>query len=306
MLRFSLVFAASVLCFLPIAGAAPCCASKSVAPALITGDDRLQVTATSAWGTVIGDAPDSGMPVFRAQDDSEITRSLRIDAATIVSDRSQVAIGVPVLFKTVSRPGVKNSATGLGDVSLGAAYEAIPEWSYSAWRPKGFVFMQIVAPTGRSLHDSKEVGAVDAMGQGFWSPAVGAVFTKSWRSLDVYAMPEAHYSFPRTFGDSGATVSPGFGTSLALGFGYSPWGREVRAGARIQPSFNQAHLIEENGEASWAGSRTSWDVAVEMGYLASMNWSILASYVDQTLIGPAKNSTLSRTFSFGIQRRWER
>ena len=52
--------------------------------------------------------------------------------------------------------------------------------------------------------------------------------------------------------------------------------------------------------------RISWDAALEVGYLVAQDWSLTASYTDQTLIGPAVNTMLGRTFSVAVQHRWER
>jgi hypothetical protein len=52
------------------------------------------------------------------------------------------------------------------------------------------------------------------------------------------------------------------------------------------------------------------DTAIDANYLVAEEragtWTLFASYVDQTLLGPARNATLSRTVALGLQHRWNR
>ncbi|MBU6376775.1 MAG: hypothetical protein KGQ59_12310, partial [Bdellovibrionales bacterium] len=66
----SLKLAALVAFFFGISAspteAAPCCGGTSASPAWISGDDRVQAGFSISRSTVIGDAPETGLPVFRS------------------------------------------------------------------------------------------------------------------------------------------------------------------------------------------------------------------------------------------------
>lgn len=310
MFKFSLFLFTFSLFSISDAYAAPCCASSGAAPSIISGDDQTQFTLTTARSSVIGDAPDQGRAVFRSSDDSESSLTHRIDMAQVFFDRYQAGLSIPVVSREVNRPSTQAQATRLGDVRVTAAYEALPEWTYSPWKPKGHVFLQGSLPTGRSLYDSQEIGAVDATGRGFYALAGGVLLSKTKGAWDGFFIPEIHYGFPRSFdglnGNESIRVHPRFGMSFALGVGYSPRMGNLRVGVRLQPVFNQSKIVKTSSNSSETGTQSSWDSSLELSYLLNDHWSLLSSYTDQTLLGPAKNSTLSRTFAFGIQHRLAR
>ncbi len=169
---------------------AACCASGGAIPTMITGDEAALVSASAAQGLVIGDAPPSGRPVFRNRDHDELTRSTRIKGALVFGDRFQVGAGVSFQQHTVSRTFSHSRAYGVGDTQAMAAYEYLPEWTYSSWKPKGFVFGQVIAPTGRSVYEARERSAIDATGRGFWQAGLGNVFVKRWSSWDAFLLAD--------------------------------------------------------------------------------------------------------------------
>lgn len=302
---FFLLFLLSMKIF-----AAACCAGGSAAPALISGDDKAQITAGAFQSTVIGDAPDSGEAVFRNGDSSDVIQTYKIDGAFIFADRFQSGVSVPLLTHTIQSGSTNASSTDLGDIHLDVAYEFLPEWSYSPWKPKGYVYLQGTIPTGRSTYDAEEEGDVDALGKGFYALALGSLLVKRWTLWDVFTLPEIHYSFTRTFDQTTGEVlkvSPGFGGSLSLGAGVSPGGGATRIGLRVQPVYEQQKTITSSVTGtSTSGVQLTWDTSLEVSYLVDTDWSLLASYTDQTLLGPAINSTLNRTVALGLQHRWER
>ena len=292
----------------PSASAAPCCASSAAVPALIAGDQARQLGVSVSQGAVIGDAFDVGLPEFRADDSRDFTQTATFDAATLISDRWQVGAQLNVIHRTIDQGATRTESTGLGDVRLSTAYEAWPEFSFSKWTPRGYVFAQITAPTGRSINDSQTLSTVDARGQGFWQAGIGTLLMKRWSSWDIYVLPELHASPGRSFsGIIGQTdVSSFWGGSFALGTGYSPGAGALRFGFRLQPAFRSSRTSTSNDVISDVPNQIVWNTALEAGYLVSDDWMINAGYTDQTLLGPAYNSTLSRSISIGMQRRWSR
>ena len=131
---------------------------------------------------------------------------------------------------------------------------------------------------------------------------------KRWSSWDAYALPEIHASPGRTFSGvlGQTTVSSFWGGSFALGTGYSPGAGSLRFGFRLQPAFRSSRTSFNNDVSSDVPNQVVWNTALELAYLVSDELLVNAGYTDQTLLGPAYNSTLSRTFSVGMQRRWSR
>jgi hypothetical protein len=315
MLVATIAVGANVFLSAQSARAAPCCAGSSAIPAIITGDDRAQFSTSYAYGTVIGDAPADGLPVFRSASHSETTSVFRVDGAVLLSDRWQAGVGLPFFSRSLSRAGTEASANRMGDIEADVAYEVLPEWDYSAWKPRGHLFFGGAIPTGRSIYESELPGLVDATGKGFYRLQVGGILTKRWALWDASLVAELHRSLPRTFAATANSpdptrVDPGAGGSLSIAGGVSPGGGNFRIGLRVQPNWNSGKSVRVGDIRKDSGRTQTVDTAFEVTYLASEadggTWTVFGSYTDQTLLGPARNATLSRTVALGIQHRWDR
>jgi hypothetical protein len=309
-LRIARVAPVALLSFLAISQVgigAPCCGGASSIPTLMTGDDRAQFSAIVSQGSVVGDAPAHGVPVFRKDSDSEITQTVLLSGSYLISDLWQWGAGLPIVRRSRDTGGGQAAATGLGDVTTNVAFEFLPERSYSLWRPKGYVFFQMTLPTSPSVYDAHESYQVDARGRGFFALALGTAFIKTIDGFDLLASLEGHRSFSRTLENSDGSelrLSPGFGGSMILGGGYSPGGGAFRIGASVSPVYEDAIHSNEEVAGSEPESKLVWNTSLQLGYAIQDEWSTSLTYTDQTLIGPAKNVTLSRTVTFIAQKRW--
>lgn len=289
------------------AGAAPCCGGTANVPSLITGDDRSQISATLSTASVVADAPVGGGVAFRGENDREQAQTLRVDAALLLTDRVQAGVTVPVTRRARTRNNNPAEATGLGDVSASVGYEILPEWSYSAWRPKGLVFLTTTLPTGGSLYDATQMYRIDSRGRGFFALSLGTLLTKAWGDWDTSLLLEGHRALSRTINNElgSLVVSPGWGGSGMLSAGLSPGGGSIRLGASLAPSFEQGNTT--SGLVAGTGENiTLWTTAAQLSYLASTELSFSFIYSDQTLIRASDNSALNRSFAFLVQKRWER
>lgn len=295
----------------PSAFAAACCAGNSAAPSILSSDDAAQLSISAARGTVIGDAPAQGIPVFRNDGSSEVTTTYLLSGAMLLSDRWQAGAAIPLVNHTLQTPaGNTTGSTSLGDLRFTTAYEFLPEWTYSNWKPRGFVFAQLTLPTGVSIYESQIQGAVDAAGKGFTSASLGTLLVKRWAAWDAYALPELHYSFSRAFTPDfqAAEIQAGsnWGGSFALGVGLSPGAGDFRVGLRVQPIYESPRDVTSAAGLSVTSEQLSWNSTLEATYMAGVRWSINAAYTDQTLLGPAINTSLSRIFALALQHRWQR
>lgn len=273
----------------------------------------MQVSLGLALGNVVAHIGDDGVPQFGSSQNSDISQAYRLDVTALLSDRVQGGVSVPVITYQVSRSGLRESSTGLGDVKLSLGYEILPSWSYSSWKPQGFLFTALTLPTGRTYEGSQQKLATDVTGSGYYSWSVGALFLKKWVAWDVFLVPETHYSFSRNLEDAGGAyrLSPGFGGSMGLGFGISPGSGSLRLGLRIQPRVEQALKqsfpgLGEEGVARSGPMIATCDTGIDASYMMSSADSVSVSYTDQTLLGPALNSNLSRSLGINFQHRWER
>ncbi len=293
--------------------AAPCCGGGSALPSLITGDQAAQVGVSSSFGSVIGDAPVEGLPVFRPQNTADRTYTTTIDVAKLVSDSWQLGFSVPVVTRQVSEPGVRENFTGIGDARAVLGYEVLPELEYSEWKPRGFGFLSVTTPTGRSIHEAEKNLAVDSTGAGRFVVSLGASFQKKFATIDWVLIPEVHFSPTRQLtsrNQVNTRLGSQAGGSALFGLGASPevlgLGGSVRFGLRVQPVLDSGFTVAEDGIEAITSRKLVFNAGADLGYLINQDWSASLSYNDQTLLGPVSNTTLSRSLGLAIQKRFER
>lgn len=299
LLSFSLLFKASVL------RAASCCGGGGNFPSIITGDFKAQLSGSMGYATVVGDAKAQGY-YSRPESVDENSKILAIDASMIHGDYWQSFINTSIVERKKQLSNRKEDSTGLGDVSFGSVYEFLPELSYSAWKPRGFAFLKVQLPTAPSVLDAKKTLLTDARGEGFYSLSIGHLFVKVRGAWDFLAGAEYKYKFRKHFKQSGQrlTADPGGVTSLQLGAGYSftnqsPW----RLGLTLQPVFKER--VRTKGDISSSSSASQFvNTIFSLSYLLNTEWMMSASYSDQTLLGPARNTVLERQASILLQKRW--
>lgn len=282
-----------------MANAAACCGGNLSAPAMISGDEKAQVSVMGAQSEIRADAQPDGK--WRRRDETEIQRLWRIEAAHILNDRWQTGLSVPILERTRS----ERTSSGLGDVAVNTGYEFLPDWDYNPWRPKGIGFIQLTVPSGRSIYESNEIDQMDARGRGYWSLGGGAVLTKMWGAWDGLCILELHRSFSRSesVNGEGYRLSPGWGGAGTLGGGFHF--KDIRIGGSLQSMYEDpvgtSGAVKSNGSAQ----RVVTAVA-SLTYTPVDQWSASLNYADQTLFGKPVNTTLAQGVQFQIQRRFDR
>ncbi len=284
--------------------AAACCGGNNLVPSLISGDQRTQVTATTAYSRVLGEVPIEGATQWRDEADVESRSSMRLDAATLLSDRWQVGLSLPVVRRFRERNGVQAQAMGVGDVAVHLGYEVLPQWTYSPWKPKGWLFASLTAPTGVAPENSTALYQIDSLGRGYWNVALGGMLLKTWADWDVLFLAQVNQSFAKILtSDAGDFIlRPGLGGSAALGIG---WSRDaLRIGVNGSVLYEGA--VATQGLVDEVGTRQiSFPLSLQVSYLISDAWSLGALYSDNGWFGP-QNVTLNQSISLVVQTRWDR
>lgn len=284
------------------AQAAPCCAGSSSSASLILGDERVKMQASVSHGSVVADSPVRGLPTFRDEGTSEETQTLRLAGSHILGDRFQLGGSLSVLRHETSRQGSQSSQSSFGDVSANFGYEFLPEWDYSEWKPRGFAFLGLTLPTGKSIYESDALHAVDVSGEGFTAISLGTAFVKRFRAWDASFVSTLSLPFARDF--ETLRIDPTVGVDLILDVGYSFAGW-YRAGVFLEPVYQGTKTARdlESGSESKSASQLRWNTGLGLTRLTSDDWAFTLTYIDQTLVGPTRNTTLSRSASFSVTKR---
>lgn len=281
--------------------ASACCGGAFSIPAIITGDDKAQVSTSFSFSQVHADVTTAGL--WRKRQVEDVSRVFKIEAAHIFRDRWQAGVSLP--FQTRSKEGLQGgTSSGLGDVALQLGYEILPEWDYHPVRPKGVGFLTLTLPTGETLYESlQKDGGLSARGRGFWAVGAGTVLTKIHRAWDMSATLEIHRSFEKK--EAEQRVTPGYGGSLSLGGGWNS--QFLRLGSAITWTEEEAVKVSGAAGATGAGSPQRYATGtLSLSYIFPENWAGTLSYADQTLFGNPSNTTLSRSVLLLVQKRWNR
>jgi hypothetical protein len=278
-----------------------CCGGGSTFPSMILSDDQFQWAFAAGWAKTIGDVSPQGTSVFRAAQDQEWTQTYQISASHLLSDRWQAGFSFPFSGRSRSTGATSVSDWGMGDASVTLGFEAWPEYSYSQWRPRGYGFFQITVPTGGNVYESSLPFNVDARGRGLFQFAGGAIFVKSWTSWDSSLRLGVARSLPRRFQSADGSriaIHPGWDATVALGVGYSPSQTNWRLGFVVAP--------DSTGATNLARSKLLWTATAEIARTFHRQWTAALSYSDQTLLGPAQNTSLDRTLQLSVRFSHER
>jgi hypothetical protein len=291
--------------------AAACCAGSSSMPGLMTGDQAAQVSllALSSGEYALSEA--DGSVAETPLDLRQQTTRTRLDASMLLSDLWQIGVAASwVMRPTPPVFGNEPPASLLGDTTLNLAYEALPEFGYSAWKPRGHVFAQVTIPTGRSIHEAQSFALSDVSGQGVYALALGASFAKNRGFFDAYAIPMAQWSPGRVLeatplnGD--VLLGSQWSASILAGLGINPGSGMFRLGARLLTSFTSGRSTNAGGIPSESLPQWIVEPALEGSALLSNEWTLAAQAADNGLLGLSRNIGLSRSIGLSLIHRWER
>lgn len=279
-----LLFAFALILNSNLVWAAACCGSSVTFPSLITTEEPLKFSVSINSSRTIGDAPTRGIPIFREEKDQNTRQSISV-ASAMRFEQSQYSVA----------GSYYDQNGGSGDLSLGYAHDFASETDVFTGFPNAYGLMQITAPTGRSIYelDTNEIDTVT--GKGLWSLSTGAHFLGRRYKLDYSVSPMMTAHQTRSFDEK--TVSQDLSGSLTIGSGYSITGK-YRVGAALSSVYGGAKTIRETSRAE-TKSRSSlvWPVTLQFSTFPTMKWGWTLAYTDETLVGPVRNTTLSRSIS---------
>ena len=284
----------------PLANGSACCGGGSSLPTLITGDYRGQVVLTGSNSAVTHDTSVSGKIDKRDGSNQETTETIVLSASYLLSPLWQIGLTIPFKYNTHRAASSNESSHGISDLKTQIGYEFLPEYSFSLWKPRGFIFLEQTFPTSKSTYTAEKPLRTDSLGNGFYTAAVGISFVKIIYNYDFLFMTKIYQSLTRRFNQNNESlrVRPGFGHSALLGGGISPSGGNFRLGGTLLYSREGSSAIEGN-TSSKSNARYYWEAGLSASYLLN-KYSISLSYNDQSFFGQASNTTLSKSINLSV------
>lgn len=296
MLRALLIFSI----FISIsAHAASCCGGGASNTVIITNNDQTQVTTSMTFSSVHAEARSDGK--WQKLDGDKTKETFTIEGSTLLSDRTQGGLSIPLQKNSYESSGQTFDGSGVGDIKLSAAYEAVTNWDYSKYRPKVYVYSQLQVPSGKSIYETQNIQAIDSTGTGLWGLSMGSMALKTFKKWDAIGIVSVQKLFSNEF--DGVHIEPGNVYQVSLGVGYNY--KDLRIGIN-----NLAYLQDSGNTSGTVDSKISIERYISstlvVSYLVEEDLSVTASYMDQTLLGKPVNTQLSRAIFVSLQKRWAR
>jgi hypothetical protein len=278
---------------------ASCCVSNTSVSNLMLTQVKWQETLTLAQSRVIGDVSEKGISTFRNPENKETTQHLKLDLSYGWNSLYQSGISVKYQNKERQFNSKESSDSGWSDIGFSHAYQ-------SQTFDRLWFFQTFNVPTATSVYNSNSAFAVDAHGSGTFQTALGFFGIENNKGWDYTYSSEIHHSFARNFKNNNSNTKVGdfWGASISGGIGYIPWRSKSRYGLMLSPRLESAKKVIIANERSSGRSSLVWDTSLNYTYTINAEYAIGLNYLDQTIIGPAKNTLLSRSFSFLFQTKW--
>ncbi len=280
--------------------AASCCVSNTSVSNLMILPSSWQETVTLSQSRVIGDVDANGKSVFRRANNRDVINLAKLDLAYGWNPRYQTGISVKYQNRSRDFNGDNSNSSGWNDLGLSHAYKILP-------LERIWVFNTLNIPTAKSQYDARSNFSVDARGTGTYQSSVGIFGIKNFKEWDFLYSSEVHRSFARTFETQNQKTEVGsfWGTSATGGVGYIPWRSKARYGFNLTPRYEGAKSVIANGSKANGKGSLVWDSSLNFSYTLTAAHALGVNYTDQTLIGPVRNSLVSRAVSFQFQTKWD-
>ncbi len=270
---------------------ASCCGGGSSMPSLITGDVKTQISAVAS-NSATTEQTDSDGNLIGVRN-SQVRESLVLSGSYLLGSYWQIGVTLPLIKNTTKTQGREESSSGLGDISLQAAYEFLPELGYSPWKPRGFLFFEQSFPTSPSTYDANNPLRTDSRGAGLASTSIGLALIKTYPSWDWLGSVKLQHFYQRTFSEPQkmkVAIKPSWSAMIGAGKSLS----DFRLGLNLTTTHMGAREITGFSKAQKMIT-TAWSTS--LSYMIAEESSLSLSYSDQSLLKPSQNSPLLKTLA---------
>ncbi|MBY0518636.1 MAG: hypothetical protein K2P81_17125 [Bacteriovoracaceae bacterium] len=275
--------------------AASCCVANAGLPQLITLPAKWQITSQLSHSQVIADTNPKGSTVFRGDNNKEQVTTL---AGSVAWAKGLWQLNSSFAWAQKNRRlgDQEASSVGASDPSVAVVRE-IPtgHFGHRIWS-----FLRHVFPAANSIYDSQNALATQSLGAGRPQTGLGALYVWNGRFFDAQMVSEIHLGHGNTRGQTHLGAQPGGSIGAGGGWVKKKW----RTGVMLTSRFEGASQITQDGEKSSTSRIQVWDSNFSLGRQLDAFSNIAISYNDQTLFGPARNTTLTRSGTFLWQYRW--
>jgi hypothetical protein len=275
--------------------AAACCGGGAGQANILTEDYQARFSIAGMNSAVTHSADNQGDISKRLNGDKEVVETISLSGSYMISDYWQVGAVLPYTVTSREKGLLSERSKSTGDFKFNVGFEFMPEFSFSLWKPRGFLFIEQTVPTTRSIHNSRRKLQTDSISKGFYTTSVGFLFKKKWSFMDLTFTSEYHRGLSRSFRGGSVKINPKGGYSSSVAVGNASLVNNVRFGGSIMYAKEDGYEYEElldNGQ-----SKYHWELGAVVSY-GMGGYAVDLVYTDQSYLGVSKNTNLSK--SLGI------
>ena len=259
---------------------------------IITADNKMEMSLGYSFRKDIGQTNKQGYSTLNSNQIKDESQTIDLGIHYQLLEYWQLASRVSLKSKDIKKSGKAESETGLGDIDLQATYEYLPEYSYSLWKPRGFIYSKLTIPTSKSLYDSESTLYTDVRGAGLYSFSVGHFHLKKWGEWTLKFSTEVARFFGKTYPNY--KLEDYHKVLVPMGVGYAPENSDFSFG--VNDTFSYQTPKKTSGSISSTSQKEYfWELGFFVNYMHNREslWSL--SYSDSSLVGNSVNSPLYRT-----------
>lgn len=279
---------------------AACCNGGASSTLLITENHRFQVRLSTSYSEVVAEKFESDKVLFWDTDRKQVTQTQRLAFNHIFAERWQWGTSFDLVSKNYRFDNKSDERTdfSLGDSRLLLAYELLTPTPTFDLTPQLFLSVQHTFITGRGLIDSRKAGLTDVSGSEQEQTQVGLHANKQMSGKRFSLELILGRKHERKVGDKEllAIYDSQWRCALTLTSRKSSWSGGVSVGGL----YSQGRQVEMLGQELKASDSGVYEVVPYLNYAVDDTMLITLSYLDQTILGPTYNTTLSRALSLSL------
>ena len=272
--------------------AGSCCGGGSSSSLILVGDNQQEYSLGLTYRDDLGQTDNDGWAAFHNDKTVDQQTNFNFQYQRLVTDHFQAAIKSSLVQKDITKQNRHETTSGMGDIDLQATYEFLPEYTYSAIKPRGFTYLKLTMPTSKSLYNSDSPLYSDVRGTGLYSLSAGVFFIKHISAFTVKSAIEGQHFFGKGF--STTTVEDYNKLIIPLGLSYAFDPAPISIGTGATWSY-QTKKTFTGSISGMADKEYFWELNFFSNWIIDRESTLGISYSDSTLVGKNINSSLYRT-----------
>jgi hypothetical protein len=283
--------------------ASSCCGGSPIVFHLPQNNQRLNFNFGASQINGVGRVFQESEDFIEWTSRDRILEVLNFSGSYMLMDRLSLSLQSGFFFSTYADNFVQVNDQNWGDSLLALNFEALPEYTYSRFRPKIFTSLLLNLPTGRSIfEDGASPEGANVTGHGLWGLGLGLTFNKTWSPYMLNIQTRGLQIFSGTIDNQRISNYFDFSTSVRLTrFIFDKWG--VLTGLDWSYiSKRERNFFEVIGDNLQALSSQRTSVVFGINYSLNSDSTLSFTYSDESLLGQPRNTVINRTIALNFNQ----